>query len=228
MRQSRASSPRPRAGAGRRDRRAAAARGALAWRRASRPAAWAHGLDGRRAAGAPPIRAATTRGAIGHRGGGAVRGRRPRRVGPAAGRAARALAPVLSGSPTEPTGRIARYALGTDYHVALRARLEALAADLGRAGLPARRVAYVDDRPLAERALAARAGLGWIGKNTNLLTHAARARGSSSARSSPPAELPGRRAGPDLCGPARDACPAARPAPSSRRRRSTRAAASAT
>ena len=30
----------------------------------------------------------------------------------------------------------------------------------------------MDDRPLAERALAARAGMGWIGKNANLLTHA--------------------------------------------------------
>lgn len=84
----------------------------------------------------------------------------------------RALAPVLAGAPTEPVGRIARYALGTDYHVALRRRLEGLAADLRAAGLPAGEVAYVDDRPLAERALAARAGLGWIGKNTNLLTHA--------------------------------------------------------
>jgi epoxyqueuosine reductase len=83
-----------------------------------------------------------------------------------------ALAPVLAAAPATPTGRIARYALGTDYHVALRSRLEALAADLRAEGLPAGEVAYVDDRPLAERALAARAGLGWIGKNTNLLTHA--------------------------------------------------------
>jgi epoxyqueuosine reductase len=83
-----------------------------------------------------------------------------------------ALAPVLAGSPGEPAGRIARYALGSDYHAALRERLEALSADLRAAGLPAGEVAYVDDRPLAERALAERAGLGWIGKNANLLTHA--------------------------------------------------------
>ena len=84
----------------------------------------------------------------------------------------RALGPVLGAAPAQPAGRIARYALGTDYHVALRSRLEALAADLRRHGLPAGEVAYVDDRPLAERAIAARAGVGWIGKNTNLLTHA--------------------------------------------------------
>ncbi len=84
----------------------------------------------------------------------------------------RALAPVLAGTPAEPAGRIARYALGTDYHAALRGRLEVLAADLRAEQLPAGEVAYVDDRPLAERALAARAGMGWIGKNTNLLTHA--------------------------------------------------------
>jgi len=82
-----------------------------------------------------------------------------------------ALAPVLAGEPREPAGRIARYAIGSDYHVALRQRLEGLARDLREAGLPAGATAYVDDRPLAERALAARAGLGWIGKNTNLLTH---------------------------------------------------------
>lgn len=84
----------------------------------------------------------------------------------------RALAPVLAGAPAEPSGRVARYAIGTDYHVALRDRLTALADELRREGLTAGQVAYVDDRPLAERALAARAGLGWIGKNTNLLTHA--------------------------------------------------------
>lgn len=82
-----------------------------------------------------------------------------------------ALGPVLQGDPPEPAGRIARYALGTDYHTGLRDRLEALAADLRAEGLPAGEVAFVDDRPLAERALAARAGLGWIGKNSNLLTH---------------------------------------------------------
>ncbi|MCC6617594.1 MAG: tRNA epoxyqueuosine(34) reductase QueG [Chloroflexi bacterium] len=83
----------------------------------------------------------------------------------------RALARVLAGSPAEPTGRIARYAVGSDYHGVLRSRLEALAGDLRREGIAAGETAYVDDRPLAERALAARAGLGWIGKNTNLLTH---------------------------------------------------------
>ncbi|HEX9609868.1 MAG TPA: tRNA epoxyqueuosine(34) reductase QueG [Candidatus Limnocylindria bacterium] len=83
-----------------------------------------------------------------------------------------ALAPVLAAPPAEPAGRIARYALGTDYHPALRTRLEALATDLRADGVESGQVAYVDDRPLAERALAARAGIGWIGKNTNLLTHA--------------------------------------------------------
>jgi epoxyqueuosine reductase len=82
-----------------------------------------------------------------------------------------ALAPVLAGSPAEPAGKIARYAIGSDYHGALRGRLEGLAADLRTSGIAAGETAYVDDRPLAERALAARAGLGWIGKNTNLLTH---------------------------------------------------------
>jgi epoxyqueuosine reductase len=81
------------------------------------------------------------------------------------------LAPVLAGEPQKPTGKIARYALGTDYHHALRERLTRLAGDLREAGLEAGDVAYVDDRPLAERAFAARGGLGWIGKNTNLLTH---------------------------------------------------------
>ncbi|HET6819703.1 MAG TPA: tRNA epoxyqueuosine(34) reductase QueG [Candidatus Limnocylindria bacterium] len=84
----------------------------------------------------------------------------------------RVLAPVLAAKPRQPAGRIARYALGSDYHHSLRGRLEDVAADLRERGIGTGDVAYVDDRPLAERALAARGGLGWIGKNTNLLTHA--------------------------------------------------------
>ena len=83
---------------------------------------------------------------------------------------AEVLRPILDAAPAEPAGLVARYALGTDYHAALRAALDALAADLRAAGMGVADTAYVDDRPLAERAFAARAGLGWIGKNTNLLT----------------------------------------------------------
>ena len=83
----------------------------------------------------------------------------------------RALATLLAAAPAEPAGRVARYAVGLDYHAALRSRLEALAADLRATGLGVSETAFVDDRPFAERAFAARAGLGWIGKNTNLLTH---------------------------------------------------------
>jgi epoxyqueuosine reductase len=82
-----------------------------------------------------------------------------------------ALAPVLERGPRQPAGKIARYAVGSDYHHALRTRLEGLAADLRASGIATGETAYVDDRPLAERALAARGGVGWIGKNTNLLTH---------------------------------------------------------
>jgi epoxyqueuosine reductase len=86
-------------------------------------------------------------------------------------RLAELLAPILAAAPVEPAGLVARYALGTDYHTALRERLQAVADDLRRDGIGSGEVAYVDDRPLAERAFAARGGLGWIGKNSNLLTH---------------------------------------------------------
>lgn len=78
---------------------------------------------------------------------------------------------ALAGTPREPSGLVARYALGGDYHGALRSRLQALADDLAQEGIGIETRPFVDDRPLAERALAARAGIGWIGKNTNLLTH---------------------------------------------------------
>ncbi len=67
--------------------------------------------------------------------------------------------------------RVARYAGNRDYHDVMRPRLEALGAFIGRAaGAEVRSRAAVDTSAVLERDLAARAGLGWIGKNTNLLT----------------------------------------------------------
>jgi epoxyqueuosine reductase len=70
----------------------------------------------------------------------------------------------------EPSGPIARYARGDDYHEVMISRLNELhrwlESELGRSisGKP-----YVDTGPILERDLARRAGLGWFGKNTNLI-----------------------------------------------------------
>jgi epoxyqueuosine reductase len=70
-----------------------------------------------------------------------------------------------------PRGLVARYARGSDYHDVLKARLDALAAFIREAGGESvRNRVFVDSSPLPERAAAFRAGLGFIGKNTNLLT----------------------------------------------------------
>jgi len=70
-----------------------------------------------------------------------------------------------------PGGRVARYAWGADYHAAMKARLRSLGAYLSeQAGRPVKSRTFVDDGPLVERDAAIRAGLGFRGKNTNLLT----------------------------------------------------------
>ena len=70
----------------------------------------------------------------------------------------------------EPSGPVARYARGDDYHDVMEGRLRELHARLERdAGRAIAGKAYVDTGPLLERDLARRAGLGWFGKNTNLL-----------------------------------------------------------
>jgi epoxyqueuosine reductase len=73
-------------------------------------------------------------------------------------------------APIEPgSGRVARYAWGTDYHDVLHDRLRAL-GDFVRAKKPEAKVrGVVDTAPLLEREFAQLAGLGWIGKNTLLL-----------------------------------------------------------
>ena len=82
--------------------------------------------------------------------------------GGAARPAAEALADPMA-------GYVARYALGRDYHRLMRRRLQRLAdrigEHVGRFGYRA----FVDSAPVLERALARDAGLGWIGKHTNVI-----------------------------------------------------------
>jgi epoxyqueuosine reductase len=70
-----------------------------------------------------------------------------------------------------PRGRVARYAGGRDYHDVIRPRLHELAEAIVELGGPQTRCrVFVDTGPLVERAAAVRTGLGFIGKNTCLLT----------------------------------------------------------
>jgi epoxyqueuosine reductase len=64
---------------------------------------------------------------------------------------------------------VSRYALGRDYHKVLRGRLRRLAARIGEATRRAGGRVFVDSAPVLEKALARNAGLGWIGKHTNLI-----------------------------------------------------------
>ena len=64
---------------------------------------------------------------------------------------------------------ISRYALGRDYHKVLRGRLRALARRIEKSiGEFGYRV-FVDSAPVLEKALAEKAGIGWVGKHTNLI-----------------------------------------------------------
>ena len=70
-------------------------------------------------------------------------------------------------------GIISRYALGRDYHKLMRKRLQQLATKIEQAiGEFSYRV-FVDSAPVLEKALAQKAGLGWIGKHSNLLNQTA-------------------------------------------------------
>lgn len=66
-------------------------------------------------------------------------------------------------------GYVSRYALGRDYHKIIRGRLRQLAERLQQTIGPFGYRAFTDSAPVLERALARNAGIGWIGKHTNLI-----------------------------------------------------------
>ena len=70
-----------------------------------------------------------------------------------------------------PAGRVARYAWGDDYHKLIKSKLRRFVDSLSeRLGKPVKARIFVDDGPMNDRAAAERAGVGWFGKNTNILT----------------------------------------------------------
>ena len=64
---------------------------------------------------------------------------------------------------------VSRYALGRDYHKVLRNRLQKLAGRISEETGPFGYRVFVDSAPVLEKALAEKAGLGWIGKHSNVL-----------------------------------------------------------
>lgn len=67
-------------------------------------------------------------------------------------------------------GRIARYAWGKDYHTVMSRRLAQLEAKIAALAPGVTTRAYVDTGPIMEKAWAQQAGLGWIGKHSNLVS----------------------------------------------------------
>ena len=78
--------------------------------------------------------------------------------------------PGVPGEGSKPAklGRVARYALGEDYHLLMKGRLHEL-ADWLRSAAGGETRACVDTAPVMEKELAARAGIGWLGKNTCII-----------------------------------------------------------
>jgi epoxyqueuosine reductase len=68
---------------------------------------------------------------------------------------------------------VSRYALGRDYHKLLRKRLALLAERIAERVRPFQHRVFVDSAPVLEKPLAEKAGLGWVGKHSNLINRQA-------------------------------------------------------
>jgi epoxyqueuosine reductase len=71
--------------------------------------------------------------------------------------------------PPEGSGKVARYALGDDYHELIKPRLHQLADWIRQIQPGAQTRCAVDTAPIMEKELAAHAGIGWLGKNTCII-----------------------------------------------------------
>ncbi|MGE5352571.1 MAG: tRNA epoxyqueuosine(34) reductase QueG [Acidobacteriota bacterium] len=67
-------------------------------------------------------------------------------------------------------GKVSRYAWGTDYHYIIWEKLERLVSELKEIDPAFEAMTYVDTGPVMDKAWASKAGLGWIGKHSNLIT----------------------------------------------------------
>ena len=67
-------------------------------------------------------------------------------------------------------GKISRYAWGTDYHLVFKSRLKELADWIGYTVPSVKKLFYSDTGPIMDKIWAHKAGLGWIGKHSNLIT----------------------------------------------------------
>lgn len=108
------------------------------------------------------------------------------------------------------TPRVARYAYGKDYHEVIRGKLNALLARIRKEIGEVAGRGFVDSAPVLERSWAARGGLGWVGRNGNLINRQA---GSFFFIATLIVDLEMEHDGPfsgDFCGTCRrciDACP---------------------
>jgi len=106
---------------------------------------------------------------------------RPRELVPGTVRAICVRMDYLSAKSKEPEtvlniptlGYISRYALGRDYHKLMRKRLQHLANRIESEIGPFGYRAFVDSAPVMEKPLAQNAGIGWVGKHTNILSREA-------------------------------------------------------
>lgn len=66
-------------------------------------------------------------------------------------------------------GKISRYAWGKDYHLIIWSMLNELEAEIKKLDPKFDSISYVDTGPVMDKAWAVRAGLGWLGKHTNVI-----------------------------------------------------------